>query len=186
MYYLIEQTFRGRPTYLLETSASNIQPPLRWIEGKRFKTPPMHPLPLTVRSQPGARMTDFFESDIPLFSAYLLQEFLNGGVDNIDAYPVILKDLETAETWDHFYAVNIIGVIGCADMVASNYTDFAGTGRFSVNFDKLVISPAQCYSQLCFRLYENLTKIIIHRKIATRISMGNFKGLHLRKVAVDE
>ncbi|MEN6320466.1 MAG: hypothetical protein ABFD82_17145 [Syntrophaceae bacterium] len=186
MYYLIEQIYNGQPTYQLETSASHIKPPLRWIEGKRFKTPPIHPLQLTVRSQPGARMTDFFESDIPLFSTYLLQEFLNGGVDNIDAYPVILKDLETAETWDHFYAVNIIGVIGCADMVSSNYNDFVGNERFSVNFDKLVISPAKCHGQLCFRLYENLAKIIIHRKIVTQISLSNFEGLQLQKLAVSE
>lgn len=120
---------------------------------------------------------------VPAFSKALVDVFKNNGVDNWQLYDAILVNEITNQSWDDYYAVNILGIISCVDLDASQVTEIAkrpgGNENNSLyNIHKLVINPDKIQGALIFRLAEEPGTIVIHEKLVEALkSNPNPNGL---------
>lgn len=120
-----------------------------------------------------------YDMEGPIFSKRLLETIQNAGVDNLEIFPAVICNEDSGEKIvDQYLAVNIIGLVACADMDASESRPLAGS-HFFIN---LKVDPAKIQDQLLFRLAEQPSDIIIHGSIANAIKDGNFSGIVLRPV----
>ena len=108
---------------------------------------------------------DFTKMVIPVMSIELVEALRARGVDNLQTFPAVLENPATGERWANYRAVNIVGVIACADMKQSQYVDIGGTGVVLVDFTKLVIQPAKALGALCFRLAESSDILLVHESV---------------------
>ncbi|MFC1611735.1 hypothetical protein ACFL6C_12305, partial [Myxococcota bacterium] len=116
MYYLLKQESNKIDSYMLTGLPSDIDPPRPWFAGTRFELGSRLPLRFDLNPTWGTIMPDYLSSGIPVFSKKLLEAFRSAGVDNLDAYEVVLTDPESGQAWDDYFAVNIVGTVQCAKM----------------------------------------------------------------------
>jgi hypothetical protein len=109
---------------------------------------------------------DFTGILIPVISNRLVKALQDIGVDNLQCFPAVLRNEETNETWTNYQAVNIVGTIACADFSQSEYEEMGG-GLFG--FDQLVVDPKKITGQIFFRLAEDPSEIIAHKKIGDHL-----------------
>jgi hypothetical protein len=164
MYYFMEQDTERTRGYMLTRIPPATRPRNRWLDGARFGTPPDGPVPFELDPVVGTRMVDFFQADIPVFAAPLLERFRALGVDNLDAYPAVLVEPDSRKQWTDYFAVNVIGVIGSAAAAAAG-SETAPAGGF-----------------LCFRLLEDLSRIVVHHRVVSRIPLAEFRGLRFTEL----
>jgi len=83
---------------------TSILPPIR-VSGLFDKaTPPSH----------------FEGGKIPLFSEPLLSALASAGIDNLQLFPAIIVG-QAGGTWSHYRAVQIVGVVRCVDLKATDH-----------------------------------------------------------------
>src|SRR5712692_9049547 len=109
------------------------------------------PWPFTVVVDPeeGLAMSDYYPGK-RLMSKRLVAALESGGVDNTQVFPAEMKKSDTGEVIHDFVVVNVIGMVSCADLDASNSSPLADV-RF---FHKLVLDPERTRGLLMFRLAE--------------------------------
>lgn len=110
---------------------------------------------------------------IPVMSKLLVSALEIAGVDNMTLYEAILKNEDSGETWDDYYAVNILGRLACADLAASDYVELGrrpGEGPPLLRFKKLVIDPKKTRGMPLFRLAESPSQILIQDRILETIN----------------
>lgn len=138
---------------------------LSFISGTVIKTSP-EPMVFTTNATAQDSLPDFAGGSIPVMSQRFLALLVQGGADNLQIFPIIVKSEIDGTTWDGFFAVNILDLIQCADLSASDYTEiFHGL----YDFDVLAIDPAKTNEALLFRLQESPSIIIMHKSIGKYI-----------------
>ncbi|MGL1889485.1 MAG: hypothetical protein OCD76_23425 [Reichenbachiella sp.] len=110
----------------------------------------------------GDNVPDYVSSHIPLMSAQLYDAFVQAGVTNLQAFPTILNNEETGESWKDFVVVNVVGMIACADLDFSVASKSLG-GYY---FHELVIDPDKAGGELMYRLAESHSTILVHYDVA--------------------
>ena len=120
---------------------------------------------------------DYFDDPLPMMSQLMIDVLEGCGVDNIQLFPVILKNKERNLILENYKAVNIIGVIEAADMKNSDYIDMGGTGKVAVGFRNLVVDEEKAKGALMFRLAESLSTVLIHEKLKEAIEKCGLKYL---------
>lgn len=119
------------------------------------------------------RLADFY-SESALMSPKLVDALKSVGVENIQVFPVEIKDAETEELVEvPYFFVNVVGVVACADLSASDSAPL-GDGYY---FHKLKINEKDTNDLLMFRLAESHLEIIVEEKVAKVINSGEFKGI---------
>jgi hypothetical protein len=108
---------------------------------------------------------DFADSVIPLMSSSLVDALRQSGVDNIQSFRAILRNPSTREEWRNYLAVNVIGLLSCADMGKSKFTAIGGFGTGLVEFENLVLDRNRTVGALLFRLGESPKTIVIHGRV---------------------
>ena len=182
MYYLMEKNDIDIPLCQLSSPNPKGKGRVRWVDGKQLKRPPKIPLKFELNIKKGPLLPDFFDADMPIFSPRLLKAFTRAGVENIFSYPVELKNPSTGEKTENYQAVNIVGVLRVARL--DDLEDVDGSEiRYVSDVDTLKIDPNRCSGQLCFRLYENLSSIIVHKNVVAQIQSDNCIGLKFRAVS---
>ena len=101
----------------------------------------------------------------PLFRLDLIDAMKKCGVDNIQAFDVIVMDPETGTAIDDYKAVNIVGLISAANMEESIATVHQNPPLIDVEFDELVIDEDKAKGALLFRLAESTGTIIVHKNV---------------------
>jgi len=81
-----------------------------------------------------------------------LDLFEGAGVDNLQTFPAIIKSETDGTVWDNYFAVNVLGLISCADLSKSTYTEIMPG---SYRFRELAIYPEKAKGALLFRLQED-------------------------------
>jgi hypothetical protein len=119
-----------------------------------------------------------FNTEPCLMHVRLLEVLRSVGVDNIQAFPAILRDSSTGQEYADYVAANIIGLVSCANIASSSSSPLAG-GRF---FHKLVIDPDRAEGLLLFRLAESKSDVIIHEKVARAIRAAGFNEIVLEEL----
>ena len=152
-----------------------------WTLGRPLRRLPATPLRLAIERPADSVPVDFQYAGLPIFSDALLKAFLAEGVDNLETSPAVLCEASGRE-WDGFFAVNIIGVVACADLAKSEFNDFQQKQQHTVSFESLVLDPSKTRDLLCFRLAEDLSSVIVHRRIAARLAERALTGIRFESL----
>jgi hypothetical protein len=120
-----------------------------------------------------------YDSAGPIFDKGLIKTLERTGVDNLEIFPAIINNLKTGESIESYYAVNVVGLVSCADMDQSEAEPIADVHYFL----DLKIDPDKTKGLLMFRLAEQPTDIIIHEKVAKAIREGSFSGIVLELIS---
>ena len=182
MYYLMENNAKNIPSFTLSSPNPSGKGRVRWINGKQLRHPPKTPLKFKLNTKKGPLMPDFFDVDMPILSSRLLGAFVRAGVENIFSYPVELQNPSTGEVHKDYRAVNIVGVMRVAELDGLENED-GNEVRYVSDVDNLKINPERCAGQLCFRLYENLSSIIVHESVVAQIQVDECIALQFRAVS---
>jgi|GEM_PF-1840881 len=119
------------------------------------------------------RLKDFYTT-APLMSSALIQTLLDAGVDNLQLFPVVVRDAATGAVLEKQYQFfNIVGLISCANIEASEHAPIGST----FYFHDLVIDETKANGALMFRLAESPFEIIVAEQVAKAINNGGFKGI---------
>jgi hypothetical protein len=114
---------------------------------------------------------------IPFMRNDLYEALLAAGVDNLQVYDAVIRDLQRGVDHKNFKAFNIVGTIAAADMTASTMMGTSVSTMIDADFDRLVIDESKCHGHLLFRLSENITAIIVHESIKKEVEKRNIEGV---------
>jgi hypothetical protein len=140
------------------------------------------PLSFEVSNPAGAPPRHFVGSSVPVWSSRFLETVTSVGVRNVDAYQAVLKNPAEKLQWSDYHAINIIGLLACADMNASEYGVIvpSADGVPYVNFHRLVIDPSGIMGVDIFRIAQDPGIIIASQRIITALKAtapGNGWGI---------
>ncbi len=179
-YYVLEQEVDRIDSFVI-AGMPDIQPAGPWYSGARLAMEPMNPIAFDLRQDGSSVLPDFFDSAIPVFSAKLCKALRDAGVHNFEAYPAVLRNLDRGETISGYFAVNIIGLVACADMGRSGYMDPTGTGLTTVFFSELKIDTARSQGLDLFRLAESVGELLISDKLLARLRPLGLFSMHFHR-----
>ncbi len=147
-----------------------------WFEGVRFDKG-LPPQILYVDSSYGSHLPDIFDTILPIISTRLLSILLHNGVSNIDSYPIQIKDQKTGEIYDHYHAVNVVGLIDAIDSTRSPHRSRFGReyyeGPIFLNESSEILSPL-------FRLTSGPTLLVVTEALARAIEREGFVAVLLQ------
>ena len=102
---------------------------------------------------------------VPIMSALFLTALRHAGVSNLQCFPAELRSSADGTVWKNYSAVNIVGLISCADLTRSESThiiDRPGEGALPLMaFENLKVDSARAGEALLFRLAESPGTVII-------------------------
>lgn len=124
------------------------------------------------------RLVDYY-GNVCVMSLKLVEVLLNAGVDNLQIFPAYITDAGTGERVKQDYRfVNIVGMISCADVKASESSPLGGT----YYFHELVIDESKARGLLLFRLAESPSEVVVHERVAAAIDKAILRGLRLERL----
>jgi hypothetical protein len=150
---------------------------LSWITGRRIDVPVPTPFEVDLDTSEGDALVPMFEMGVLMLTQEMIAALEGAGVDNLDTYDAIIHDRAQGIQHTGYKAVNIIGVVACADLGASRYEAF-GRPVIDVDFDSLVIDEKRIRGPLMFRLAECVTGIVIHERVKQRLEQAGVPYLY--------
>jgi len=144
----------------------NLPVELDFIGGNIIDIPVDNPMVYTTNAKAGDTLRDFLKGSFTIMSKRFLNLLKEGGADNLQVFPAIIKSDVDGTIWDDYFGVNIIGLISCADLSKSTYSEIM-PGHY--RFKELAINAEKAHGALLFRLKEHSPTIIIHRSVGRYI-----------------
>ncbi|HWV15057.1 MAG TPA: DUF1629 domain-containing protein [Cellvibrio sp.] len=131
--------------------------------------------PWTFMTNASARefLPDFSGGSIPVMSQRLLSLLEQAGVDNLQKFPILVKSEVNGTIWDGYFAVNVVGVVQCADLPKSEYDEI---GPDLYDFDVLAIDANRTKGALLFRLQESPSRLIMHKSVGKYIMENDLRN----------
>ena len=142
-----------------------------WIDGAPLESPIEEPLVYEIEDGDEGEMGAFIRTAAPLMSQDLVKTIQSCGVDNLDLYKAVIREVATGREYRNYVAVNIIGVISGADPAQSVSTSIDGLGTW---FEHLVLDEQSTRGALVFRLRGSLSKVFVHRRVKEAIEAKTF------------
>ena len=141
-----------------------------WRRGELAQNRPAAPVEINVVPYGGfdGGPDEFKDENVPLMSKRLKETIEAAGVDNVNFYPVTLRNSETQETYDYF-AFNLIGLVDAVDMGASTITSHDGDFIGDSAVTDLSVDNNGARGLLMFRLKQKFSVILVHRRIKEAI-----------------
>ncbi len=134
----------------------------RQIDGDCLKLP----LEFITDASANDTIVDFRDGTIPLMSEKCLSLFRDAGVDNLQTFPAIVRSDVDGTIWKNYYAINVLGLISCADLDKSEFTEIMPG---SYRFRESAIDANKAKEALLFRLQEDSGSILMHKSIGKYI-----------------
>ncbi|WIG95911.1 hypothetical protein [Myxococcus sp. SDU36] len=147
-----------------------------WTMGIRYPDPVQEPIPCYLDPRSGPVMPDLI-IDVPLFSQRLVEVLKGAGVRNLDLYDAVVIDREREKTYSHYKAVNIVGLVSCADLPRSEY--LPGYKPPLMKFTKLCIDEARTLGLPLFRLAEDSLVILVSEAVKEAIEASKLVGVRV-------
>lgn len=137
-----------------------------WSTGKRFEKPIQTPIVLQGRFQ-GEHKGDpkeLYDGTLCLMSSRLVAALRSMGVENIDAYPAVVR---TNRNTDIAYeAVNIIGLVSADAINEKSFSSHDGAPPLiDASVEGFQVSPHKTGGRKLFRLLENVGTMVVSREI---------------------
>jgi hypothetical protein len=122
------------------------------------------------RAQPPRHM---LVSALPVMSTQLVRCLREAGAANLETMTVVLDSISDGTRWTGFEAVNVVGLVGCADLQRSAFIEImpraGAAGMPLLEFDHLVIDPARAGSQPLFRLAEAPATLVVSAAVVHQL-----------------
>lgn len=150
---------------------------VNWNLGRLINYPIPSPIEVLMDPQQPGIMMPMFYSGLLIFSDEMIGALHECGVDNFQCYEAILKDTVKNIDYDNYKVINIIGVVGAAQLDASVYDSHGDVPLIDTDFDSLVIDKKKTKGLYMFRLAECVTGIVIHEKVKLALENRNIKYL---------
>jgi len=186
VYYLLETDYFVKPEAFRTRLISDDfgYSPSKFLRG-RHMDPRDAPLEMEAWERGANRdgLAELFLDSVPLFRDDFLSAIREAGVTNIEDFPVVLRNAEKGLELTNYKAVNILGLVACADMKKSEFTDVTGTGMIAVAFRKLVIDEKAAQGLYMFRLGQAVASIIVHERVKAHLDKMDFKYVSWRSLA---
>ena len=145
-----------------------------WFSGARFTSSVPNPLVVSILEGYEDRgMPEYFPTRM-LMRQDLVECIQKAGVDNLDVYPAVIRDNLDDIQYDEYCAVNIIGVISCADPARTVFNAGYASRLVDADIDSLVINESKTNGALLFRLAEAVTGVVVHRRVKDAIETAGF------------
>jgi len=142
---------------------------ISFISGTIIQEPLPLPLIFTTRHSAQEPPQGMHSRLIPVMSDSFIAALQQAGVENLQCFPAELRSSVDGTVWKNYQAVNVIGLISCADLNTSEFThiiDRPGEGTLPLMaFENLKINPARAREALLFRLAESPGTIIIAGRV---------------------
>lgn len=146
-----------------------------WISGEKLepheeKSIPS-PIPMEVKFYRGYQgPPNEMRAVTTCVMSWRLADALTGaaGVDNIDYYPVLLRDEESGWEYDYL-AFNIVGKVAAMDLEKSEVSTYDGRVDGTAGIHKLEIDESKTGGMLMFHLEENIGTIMVHESVKKHI-----------------
>lgn len=149
----------------------------RWRVGRTLTDPIPEPLVFTLDAKrPGIPKALYYEKSIPVMRDDVAATLRGVGVDNIQYYDAVLRNPTTGEEFRDYKAFNIVGLVACADMGASELMGTSSSSMGDVDFHALVIDESKTHGLYLFRLAEATSAIVVHERVRTAIEAAGIPG----------
>lgn len=155
-------------TTVLEVSEWNGPP---WMTGQLIDRPVPNPFVFLLDPHYPGELLPMYEGSILVMRDELIRKLQKAGVDNLQLFPALIRDEEKNREYADYKAVNIVGLISCANMDESTRMDPEDdeSDMIDVDFDSLVIDESRTGGMLLFRLAEAVSAILVHRNVRERV-----------------
>jgi hypothetical protein len=147
-----------------------------WMTGARINLVVPNPVVFELNPRYPGKLCPMYESTIVLMSNALIGVLHAAGVDNLECFPARIRDSSRAQDIEDYKAVNVVGLIACADMTHSSYDPPEDGEDIPMMFDELCIDDAKARGALFFRLYEAPSAMVVHQKVREAVER-QIKGM---------
>ena len=151
-----------------------------WRLGRRFAAPVAEPIAIAIDPTHSDALLELYTIDALVMTRRLLTALGEAGVDNLDAYTAVIRNPKSGFATDDYVAVNLIGLVRAADLDRSNVVGGSSDGLIDVDFDGVAIDPARALGLPMFRLAENTSAVVVHRRVARHLIGAGFDMLTFR------
>lgn len=116
---------------------------------------------------------------IPLMKKSVVTALHAAGVDNLQTYPTRLLNPQgnPIVPEDIYLAVNIVGKVAAADLEASIVPPENDDEIIAVDFDSLAIDEQKAHGLLMFRLAENISAVMVHKRVREAVEAQGIDDL---------
>jgi hypothetical protein len=128
------------------------------------------------RRMPTLFMVPTFVARKPFYDALVA-----AGVDNLDAYPTVIRDTATGNEWKDYLFLNVVGVVKCADLEASEYHEIGPDMRL---MDRIAIQSDKVPTVHLFRLAEDKLKVVVSDHVYEQLRNQAFDDVYFQPVDV--
>ena len=163
-----------------------------FLRGARIEERLASPLVFEVDYPSGEDPQHLLGDTIQIFSDRLVKVLRSAGADNFETFPAVLRNPETGAEWKGFQAVNVLGIVGWANLEESEYDtimegDAEGVTTPLVGFHTIVIDARKTRDDLLmFRLAEMPSALVIHDRVKKVIVANRPKdGWRFDAIAID-
>ena len=148
-----------------------------WRDGAKIPVEIPQPLIYEIEGDDEGVLWPYYDATgAPLMSLELVNAFSKAGVESLDMYDAIVREVRTGR--EHRYkAVNIIGLVSGADMARSEYRPLvwvratpATSGLKSWCWMKKLAGHLMC------RLAENVGIVLVHRRVVDLVNAAKIPG----------
>jgi len=158
--------------FLTETPA----PEVAWTMGVRCPYQVKEPILCHLDPESGSTMPDLIPSS-PLFSQRFIDALKRAGVRNMDIYDAEVIDRKHGKTYSQYKAVNIIGLVSCANLENSEYAP--NSKPPFMKFERLVIDESLTLGLPLFRLAEATQFILVSEQVKLAVEEANLLGVRI-------
>ena len=153
-----------------------------WITGKPMTSPPKVVTFIGKDSSP-TTLSDVIvgEFNFPVLSPRAIAVLEKTGVDNIEYFPIKIKNWKTGELDKSYKIANIIGLIYCLDKEHSKLRTFddgevKALQRYTIFEDKVLPQERGKKAPLIFRLGEFCYHVLAHESVKTAFEKEKITG----------
>lgn len=139
-----------------------------WMTGQMIREPVPNPVVFEVDEDYDGELLPMYDDSILLMRDDLLASLSAAGVDNLQTFPAVVRG-PGSQTHSNYKAVNIVGLISCANMDSSVRVPGTESDLIDVDFESLVIDEERTGGALLFRLAEAVNAIVVHRAVRERV-----------------
>lgn len=148
-----------------------------WMHGALVEHDAEKRIVFSVDPEERGELKAMYEGGVPLMRHDLLKAVRDAGVDNLQIFPAVIRDKKKKKQHSNYKAINIVGVVACADTGESVMAGTSSSTLIDADFDSLVIDGSKTGGALLFRLAEAVSAIIVHEKVKKVIEDSGIPGM---------
>jgi hypothetical protein len=147
-----------------------------WMTGQRITYDVPTPLEYALDPDYPGELLPMYKSAAPLMRADLLTALADAGVDNLQLFDAVLRDLKGNANKD-YKAVNVVGVVAAADLGNSRMMGTTDSTLVDADFQRLAFREQVPTDLLLFRLAESVNAIVVHDRVKRRVERAGIPGM---------